>query len=149
LARIAEVDPVKRFVLVVSVGVLAACVQSNGSAPASAAGTAAMRCSMQTVSRLYFGLDSPDGPVSDAAWQAFVQAEIAPRLPTGFTLLAARGQWRDAAGVVRQEDTRVLERVGDDSLAEREALAQIVGRYKQRFRQQSVLVTQSPTRACG
>jgi Protein of unknown function (DUF3574) len=109
---------------------------------------ATLRCSAQTVSRLYFGLDTPDGPVTDAAWQDFVRAEIAPRLPAGFTLLAARGQWRDDAGVVRQEDSRVLEVVASDGAAERHTLAEIVGRYKTRFRQQSVLVTQSPARAC-
>jgi Protein of unknown function (DUF3574) len=126
--------------LAVAPALLAACVPATGAAT--------LRCSAQTVSRLYFGFDTPDGAVSEAAWQAFVQAEIAPRLPAGFTLLAARGQWRDDAGRVRQEESRVLEVVGDDGAAQRQALAEVVGRYKARFRQQSVLVTQSPARAC-
>jgi Protein of unknown function (DUF3574) len=128
-----------------SLAALAACVQP----PSAAASAAGLRCSAQTLSRLYFGLDTPDGPLGEDAWQAFVQEEIAPRLPTGYTLLAARGQWRDAAGLVRQEESRVLEVVGDDGVAARQLLAEIVGRYKQRFRQQQVLVTQLPVRACG
>jgi hypothetical protein len=125
---------------------LQACVQAAAPSPAVAA--VSMRCSPQTLSRLYFGLDSPHGPVSDAAWQDFVAQDIAPRLPAGFTLLAARGQWRADDGSVRSEDSRVLEVVGDDGLEQRHALAEIVGRYKQRFAQESVLLTQSPTRAC-
>jgi hypothetical protein len=119
-----------------------------GPSPAAAVAQAALQCAPQTVSRLYFGLDSPHGAIGDAAWQDFVAQEIAPRLPAGFTLLAARGQWRAADGAVRSEDSRVLEVVGDDGLALRQSLAEIVGRYKQRFAQESVLVTQTPTRAC-
>lgn len=128
---------------------LAACMQTSVASPPAAVHAAGMRCAPQTLSRLYFGLDTPDGPVGDAAWQAFVSAEVAPRLPAGYTLLAAQGQWRDAHGAVKQEDSRVLEVVGDDGVAARQVLAEIVGRYKTRFRQQTVLVTQSPVRACG
>jgi Protein of unknown function (DUF3574) len=143
--------PHRSFAALLCLAVLAACVQASMTTPSPAAAavlTAGMRCTAQTLSRLYFGLDTPDGPLSDAAWQAFVQAEIAPRLPAGYTLLQAQGQWRDAAGAVMQEDSRVLEVVGLDGLAERQALAEIVGRYKARFKQQSVLVTQAPVRAC-
>jgi hypothetical protein len=127
---------------------LQACVQAASPSPSSAVAAASMRCSPQTLSRLYFGLDSPQGEVSEAVWQGFVAQEIVPRLPAGFTLLAARGQWRGSDGVVRAEDSRVIEVVGDDDPALRQSLAEIVGRYKLRFAQESVLVTQSPTRAC-
>jgi hypothetical protein len=115
-------------------------------APAPAAVT--QRCTSQTHSRMYFGLDSPYGRVSELAWQAFVDADITPRLPGGFTWLAASGQWRGDDGVIRREDSRVLDVVGEDSTSHRQMLAEIASRYKERFAQQSVLVTQSPTRAC-
>jgi Protein of unknown function (DUF3574) len=107
-----------------------------------------LRCTAQTASRLYFGFDTPDGPVTEAAWRAFVQGDIAPRLPAGFTLLMASGQWQGEDGVSRQEDSRVLEVVGKDDAAHRQALVEIVARYKTVFRQESVLLTQSPIRAC-
>jgi Protein of unknown function (DUF3574) len=116
--------------------------------PSAAATAATLRCTAQTTSRLYFGLDSPEGPVSDEAWQAFVDRDITPRLPDGFTWLAAKGQWRGNDGVIHREDARVLEVVGQDSLPHRQALAEIAARYKLRFAQQAVLVTQSPSRAC-
>lgn len=111
-------------------------------------GAALLRCTVQTQSRLYFGFDAPGGPVTDAAWRDFVQTEITPRLPAGFTLLSATGQWRGADGISRHEDSRVLEAIGDDDAAQRHVLAEIVARYKVRFNQESVLVTLSPTRAC-
>jgi len=111
--------------------------------------TTALHCTAQTTSRLYFGMDSPEGPVSDAAWQDFVDREITPRLPAGFTVFTARGQWRGDDRVIRREDSRVLEVVSEDDAAHRRALAETAVIYKARFRQQSVLVTQSPTRVCG
>jgi hypothetical protein len=127
---------------------LQGCMQAVPS-PAAAVAQAALQCAPQTVSRLYFGLDSPHGAVSEAVWQDFVAQEIAPRLAEGFTLWAARGQWRAGDGSVRSEDSRVLEVVGDDGPPLRQALAEIVGRYKLRFAQESVLVTQSSARACA
>jgi hypothetical protein len=148
-ARTARLAAMNRLpsLLIGSALLLQACVQATPS-PSPAVAAASLRCVPQTMSRLYFGLDAPQGAVSEAAWQAFVGDEIAPRLPAGFTLLAASGQWRGADGAVRAEDSRVLEVVGDDDAALRQSLAEIVGRYKQRFAQESVLVTQSPTRAC-
>lgn len=127
---------------------LPGCSRTHAMAPRAEPQAMLMSCTAQTLSRLYFGLDTPDGPVSEAAWQDFVRSDITPRLPAGFTLLAGRGLWRGADGVSRQEESRVLEVVGPDDAAHRQALAEIVARYKAVFRQESVLVTQAPVRAC-
>lgn len=106
-------------------------------------------CTPQTVSRLYFGFNTPDGAVDEGAWQNFVDAEIARRLPDGFTVLEAKGQWRAPDGRIEREDSRVLEIVAPNSVAHRQVLSDIAGRYKQRFRQQSVLITQSGATSCS
>lgn len=116
--------------------------------PSPAVATAGMRCVQQTQWRLYFGFDTPSGPVRPGQWESFVAAEVVPRLASGFTLMAAHGQWRGADGRVQQEESRVLEVVGEDDLAFRHTLAEIAGRYKTRFQQEAVLITQSPTRSC-
>jgi Protein of unknown function (DUF3574) len=131
---------------------LQACMQAAPPYPSPAAAlaaTASMRCLPQTISRLHFGFDTPSGPVSEPAWQRFVSDEITPRLPAGFTMLAARGQWRAADGRIHSEDSRVLEVVGDNDEALRLTLAEIVGRYKLGFAQESVLLTQSEARVCS
>lgn len=105
-------------------------------------------CTAQTQSRLYFGLDTPDGPVPDAAWEEFVDGVVTPRFAQGMTLLEARGQWRDAQGVTAKEKSRVIELVHADTAADRQALSEIVSAYKARFRQEAVLMTQASVRAC-
>ena len=45
---------------------------------------------------------------TDAAWQAFLAEEIAPRFPDGLTVLNAAGQWRDASSTMVREHTKVV-----------------------------------------
>jgi hypothetical protein len=105
-------------------------------------------CLLQTQTRLYFGLDSPASPVTDAAWEDFVDRVVTPRFAQGLTQLEANGQWRDERGHTLKERSRVVELVHTDLMGERQAISEIVGEYKSRFRQKAVLVTQTPVRAC-
>jgi len=133
---------------------LAGCGKLALDARAEPAGTAArsdaawLRCKPQTTHRLYFGAQMPDGEVDDVAWQRFVADAVAPRFADGFTVIEARGQWRGPDGAVVGERTRVLEIVAPDDAAVRQSLIELVATYKARFRQQAVLVTQVPVRAC-
>ncbi len=117
-------------------------------AAASRSDAAWLRCKPQTVHRLYFGAQMPDGEVDDKAWQHFVADTVARHFGDGFTVLDARGQWRGSDGVVVSERSRVLEVVAADDAGVRQALIELVAVYKQRFHQQAVLVTQVPVRAC-
>ena len=88
------------------------------------------------IAELFFGRDTGGSEgVSDAAWKDFVDTEIAPRLPNGFTIAPAEGAWRGPDGkTVRERSFRVTVVDPDES-----ALAAIRGAYKTRFRQDSVL----------
>ena len=94
--------------------------------------------------RLAFGLTRPDGSVIERQdWQQFVDSEITPRFPAGFTVIEAQGQWYDAAGhKVIQEGSRIVWIVApstDRSLqAHLRAIRQI---YQKRFKQQAVGLT--------
>src|SRR5262245_27986410 len=59
---------------------------------------------------LYFGRGMPNGGiVSDSAFNAFVEREIAPRFPDGFTLTEAMGYYRmRATGATIKEPSRLL-----------------------------------------
>lgn len=46
--------------------------------------------------------------VSEAEWTTFLDREVTPRFPDGLTVLAGRGQWRNAAGVAVGEPARLL-----------------------------------------
>lgn len=97
------------------------------------------------VTRLYFGLSSPSGPICDSAFQAFVDSAVTPRFPDGLTVYAASGQWRSGSSPVEREASRVVEIVHPHSATADSSLAWIARSYKQTFQQQSVLtVRQRP-----
>lgn len=120
----------------VAAALLAACAATDPGEP----------CRDRFVERLYFGLAMPGGAVGEDEWGAFVDAEITPRFPGGLTIIEARGQWRGADGRLLRESTRVVEIVHDGGAEP--AIGEIVSRYKARFRQESVLRTSAPARAC-
>jgi len=101
-----------------------------------------------TATRLYFGLSIPGGgTVSEAAWRDFLAREVTPRFPDGLTVNEASGQWRDTrTGRVVRERARVLLVLHKNSAKAKAALADIIARYKARFRQQSVLRIDTPVR---
>ncbi len=89
---------------------------------------------------LYFGLSRPGGKViSDAEWRQFLEKNITPRFPQGLTVMEADGQWRNKAGKVIREKTKLVILVHPatrDSLA---AVQGIIFEYKQKFQQEAVL----------
>lgn len=47
--------------------------------------------------RLYFGLgpaDHPDQGISEARWRHFLDTEVTPRFPAGFSVINVYGQWQ-------------------------------------------------------
>ncbi len=92
--------------------------------------------------RLYFGRNQADAEVvSDKAWNAFLANEITPRFPAGLTVLDAAGQWRDSAGSIIREKSKlvvILTGVDDAGLLRTD---QIVQAYKDMFAQEAVLRT--------
>lgn len=105
-------------------------------------------CSERRQDRLLFGMNSPDGPVAEAQWQAFLAEVVTPRFPAGLTVYAAKGQWRGDSGQIEQEDSRALELIHEDTAAERKRVVEIADEYKRRFKQEAVLIVSAPVRAC-
>ena len=105
-------------------------------------------CAERALARLFFGLRGSAGLVSDADWDVFLTTVITPRFPDGLTVLEASGQWRDSVDGTRQEPSRVVEIVYDDSPDARHRIATIVETYKRHHRQQSVMVARSRLEVC-
>ncbi|NRF68299.1 DUF3574 domain-containing protein [Aquincola sp. S2] len=89
---------------------------------------------------LFFGFAIPGGgEVSAGDWQAFVDGEVTPRFPQGLTVLPAQGQWRNAAGHVEREPSRVLVLLlPDDDAGASARIDELRSRYRERFRQEAV-----------
>ena len=91
--------------------------------------------------RLYFGRNVANTMVvGDSAWAAFLREVVSTRLPGGFTVWPAEGEWRGPGEAPSREPSFVLEVVhpprsaGADS-----AIVAIIAEYKRRFGQESVL----------
>jgi hypothetical protein len=89
---------------------------------------------------LYFGRAIADGGmVSDREWEDFLDAEVTPRFPDGFTVTDGRGQWRDTdSRAVVRESSKVLLVVTPSTPAALGKLDDIAAAYKRRFHQQAV-----------
>jgi hypothetical protein len=79
--------------------------------------------------------------VSDRAFAEFLAADVTPRFPDGLTVIDARGQWRDGAGALVRESSKLVLLVFADDAQNRAGLAAIAEAYKRKFHQQSVLTT--------
>jgi hypothetical protein len=90
---------------------------------------------------LYFGLSKSDGSVvTDAVFQQFLDQEVTPRFPDGFTLIAGNGQFKNAGGKIIRERSRVLSilyPIEDNTFTAK--VEQIRTSYKQVFQQESML----------
>lgn len=109
---------------------------------------AAGSCGDRRLDRMLFGMNSPDGPVDEARWQAFLADAVTPRFPDGLTVYSAQGQWRGASGQVEREDSRAVEILHSDDAQGRQRIAEIAAEYKRRFKQEAVLVISTRAQAC-
>jgi Protein of unknown function (DUF3574) len=89
---------------------------------------------------LFFGLSRPGGVITEADFQAFVDARVTPRFPDGLTLLSGSGQFREAGGTILVEGAKVLVLLYPRRDRQADAkIEQIRSDYKVQFQQQSVL----------
>ena len=91
--------------------------------------------------RLYFGRNAANTlVVSDSAWAAFLREVVSTRLPSGFTVWPAEGEWRGPGEATSREPSFVLEVVhAPRSAAADSAILAIIAEYRRRFGQESVL----------
>jgi hypothetical protein len=80
--------------------------------------------------------------VSDEEWRRFLDEEVSPRFPAGFSVSDIDGQYRNAGGGIVRERSKELLIVG--SGGEETKLNAIRDAYKRRFNQESVLLVESP-----
>ena len=87
-----------------------------------------------------------DGRHLTRAWRRFVDREITPRFPDGFTVLDGHGQWRKPgeARVIREPSTVLLVAM-PDAPERRARLAEVAEAYKRRFAQESVVTLLTPS----
>jgi hypothetical protein len=93
-----------------------------------------------TRTELFFGLRKPNGAeVNNAEFQRFLDREITPRFPDGFTVISGQGQFKDARGAILQERSKLLILLYPIAATSNQQIEQIRKAYITAFQQQSVL----------
>jgi len=91
---------------------------------------------------LYFGMDIPGGgTVSEEDWSKFLNDEVTPKFPDGFTVIESYGQYKDKSGQIVKEKSRVLILLYPKKLLKDNdpKIEEIRAAYKKTFKQESVL----------
>ncbi len=91
---------------------------------------------------LFLGMARPNGMVSQAEFNQFVDAEVATRWKEGFTILEASGLWfSEQRHITEREPSRVLVRFHDGSASASANIEAIRDAYIKAFTQDAVLRT--------
>lgn len=95
------------------------------------------------VVQMFFGRSVPHHhPVTAAEWNDFLKRTVTPLFPDGFTVYDAYGQWQSPQShAVSRDPTKVMVIATTDSSEVRAKVAEISGKYRQLFHQESVGVT--------
>lgn len=89
---------------------------------------------------LFFGLRKPNGTEVDSAeFQRFLDREVTPRFPDGFTLVSGYGQFKSASGAILKERSKQLILLYPVAATSDRQIEQIRKAYTTAFQQQSVL----------
>ncbi len=103
--------------------------------------------SQATIVEAYFGRNVKSrAPVTEAEWARFMADTVTPAFPDGLTVLDGMGQWRNAAGLISREDSKVLLLVlpGQDKAVATARLAPVTTAWRTRFAQEAVLTVFRP-----
>jgi hypothetical protein len=89
---------------------------------------------------MYFGLQRRDGTaVTEQDWKSFVEQVVTPRFPAGLTVFDGAGQWRNAAGHVEREPSKVLVILHPSGESIDAKIDEVRRLYCERFDQEAVM----------
>jgi Protein of unknown function (DUF3574) len=133
---------------VLAIGTLTACTGTPPSVTAASSNAElAQQCGTNGTTgyartELFFGKSIPGGgTVTDVTFAEFLDQEVTPRFPTGFTVVSAMGQYRETSGVIAREPSAMVILLYPRSSAEdtNRKIDEIRVAYNKSFRQESVL----------
>lgn len=84
------------------------------------------------------------GEIGEKEWNDFLDTEVTPRFPRGFTVVDAHGQWQESNGQISKEGSRILIILLPNTITASAYVGAVASAYSDRFDQDSVLESQSP-----
>ena len=91
--------------------------------------------------KVFCGLSSKRGEVSEEAWRRFCDRYVSAAFPEGYTVLDAAGYWRSDPDTTAQENAKIILIVAP--ARDREKVLSLAKRYREEFDQESVLISVS------
>ena len=95
--------------------------------------------------KIYCGMSSRNGEVSEAAWRRFCDRYVSAAFPDGYTVIDAAGHWRSGSNATEKERSKIILIVAPADA--REKVRSVTGQYRKQFQQEAVLVTCSDAEA--
>jgi hypothetical protein len=93
-----------------------------------------------TRTEMYFGLLRIDKtPVTEREWETFVEQVVTPRFPAGLTVFNGAGQWRNSAGHIDREPSKVLVILHPGTESIEAKIDEVRRLYCQQFNQEAVM----------
>jgi len=93
--------------------------------------------------KVYCGMSSQNGEVSEAAWQRFCDKHVSAAFSDGYTVLDATGYWRSGPDTTAKERAKVILVIAPADA--REKVLSVARQYQKDFDQSSVLISCSET----
>ena len=104
-------------------------------------GCAAEKVSVWREYKVYCGMSSKHGEVSEAAWQRFCDKHVSATFPDGYTVLDATGYWRSGPDAAAKERAKVILIIAPAPA--REKVLSVAKQYRKDFDQDTVLISTS------
>ena len=91
-------------------------------------------------STLYLGRTMNGAPISDQSWKTFVESDVTPRFPDGFTMLHGQGAWRrQGTEETGYETSTLLIILHPDTVQDRRKITEVAEAWRSTFNQEAVL----------
>ena len=104
-------------------------------------GCAAGKISAWREYKVYCGMSSKHGEVSEAAWKQFCDKHVSAVFPDGYTVLDATGYWRSGPDTAAKERAKVILVIAPADA--REKVLSVARQYRNDFDQEAVLISSS------
>ena len=91
--------------------------------------------------KVYCGMSSKNGEVTEDALQRFCDKHVSAAFPDGYTVLDASGYWRSGSDTTAKERSKVILIVAPADA--REKVLSVARQYRKEFDQEAVLISSS------
>ena len=91
--------------------------------------------------KVFCGMSSQSGEVSEKAWEDFCNKHVSAAFPDGYTVIDATGYWRSASAGTEKERSKIILILAPADA--RSKVLSVADQYRRQFAQEVVLISTS------